>query len=139
MVELAPGPVAIVDEAPVGRLFRDGRLIVPSDEGPVRQRRKLSFVGIVVVSVVLSRRGDVLVEPEVVLDGIPSETVDGKAMIDIALDAVDGTIESIPASRRRDPEMVRDAIRRAVRAAINEQWGKKPIAKVMVSVMDVKP
>ena len=139
IVELAPGPAAIIDEAPVGRLFRDGRLIVPSDEGPVRQRRKLSFVGIVVVSVVLSRRGDVLAEPEVVLDGIPSETADGKSMADIVLDAVDGTIESIPASRRRDAEMVRDAIRRAVRAAINEQWGKKPIAKIMVSVMDVKP
>ena len=139
IVELAPGPAAIIDEAPVGRLFRDGRLIVPSDEGPVRQRRKLSFVGIVVVSVVLSRRGELLAEPEVALDGIPSETADGKSMADIVLDAVDGTIESIPASRRRDAEMVRDAIRRAVRAAINEQWGKKPIAKIMVSVMDVKP
>ena len=37
-------------------------------------------------------------EPEVVLDGIPSETADGKAMADVVLDAVDGTIESIPAS-----------------------------------------
>jgi ribonuclease J len=136
MVELAPGPAAIVDEAPVGRLFRDGRLIVPSDEGPVRQRRKLSFVGVVVVSLVLSRRGELLAEPEVVLDGIPAETADGKVMADVVFDAVDGTIESIPAPRRRDAEMVREAVRRAVRAAVDEQWGKKPIAKIMVSVVD---
>jgi ribonuclease J len=136
MVELAPGPAAIVDEAPVGRLFRDGRLIVPSDEGPVRQRRKLSFVGVVVVSLVLSRRGELLAEPEVVLDGIPAETADGKVMADVVFDAVDGTIESIPAPRRRDAQMVREAVRRAVRAAVDEQWGKKPIAKIMVSVVD---
>jgi ribonuclease J len=117
-------------------LFRDGRLIVPSDEGPVRQRRKLSFVGVVVVSLVLSRRGELLAEPEVVLDGIPAETADGKVMADVVFDAVDGTIESIPAPRRRDAEMVREAVRRAVRAAVDEQWGKKPIAKIMVSVVD---
>lgn len=139
VVALAPGPPAIVDEAPAGRLFRDGRLIVPSEEGPVRERRKLSFVGVAVVSLVLSRRGEVLAEPEVVLDGIPAETVDGRAMSDLVSNAVDGTIASIPPTRRRDPEMVREAVRRAVRAAIDEQWGKKPIAKIMVSVVDGRP
>lgn len=139
VVVLAPGPAAITDEAPVGRLFRDGRLIVASDEGPVRERRKLSFVGIVVVSLVLSRRGELLADPEVVLDGIPSETAEGRAMADIVLDAVEGTIGSMPVPRRRDTDTVREAIRRAVRAAIDGQWGKKPIAKVMVSVVDARP
>lgn len=139
VVVLAPGPAAIIDEAPVGRLFRDGRLIVASDEGPVRERRKLSFVGIVVVSLVLSRRGELLADPEVVLDGIPSETAEGRAMADIVLDAVEGTIGSMPVPRRRDTDTVREAIRRAVRAAIDGQWGKKPIAKVMVSVVDARP
>lgn len=139
VVALAPGPAAIVDEAPVARLFRDGRLIVPAEDGPVRQRRKLSFVGVVVVSLVLSRRGDILAEPEVALDGIPAETAAGKLMADVVLDAVEGTIESIPGARRRDAETVRDAVRRAVRAAVAEQWGKKPIAKVMVAMVDVRP
>ena len=39
MVRLAPGAAEIIDEAPVGRLFRDGDLLVPSDDGPVRERR----------------------------------------------------------------------------------------------------
>ena len=139
VVELAPGPAAIIDEVSVGRLFRDGRLIVPSDEGPVRERRKLSFVGIVIVALVLSRRGELLAEPAVVLDGIPSQTAGGRAMADVVLDAVDGAIDSMPAPRRRDAEVVRDAVRRAVRAAVDGHWGKKPIAKVMVSVVDARP
>jgi ribonuclease J len=104
----------------------------------VRQRRKLSFVGVVVVSLVLSRRGELLAEPDVDLDGIPTRTAGGKDMTDIVLAAVDGTLESIPPQRRRDADLVHDAVRRAVRAAIDEQWGKKPIAKIMVSVVDGK-
>jgi ribonuclease J len=87
---------------------------------------------------VLSRRGDVLAAPDVVLVGIPAETAGGRSMLDVVLDAVDGTLDSIPPARRRDADMVREAVRRAVRAAIDEQWGKKPIAKIMVSVVDVK-
>jgi ribonuclease J len=138
IVELAPGPAAIIDEAPVGRLFREGRLLVPSEEGPVRERRKLSFVGVVAVSLVLSRRGDVLAAPNVALDGVPWETERGQPMREVVLDAVDGTIDSIPPARRRDAELVREAVRRAVRAAVDQQWGKKPIAKVLVSVVDTR-
>lgn len=136
IVRLAPGPVRIIDDAPVGRLFRDGILIVPSDEGPVRERRKLSYVGIVAVGLVLSRRGELMSDPLVVLDGVPAADRDGEAMSDLALDAVHGTLKSIPSQRRRDTDMVAEAIRRSVRGAIADAWGKKPIVKVLLSVVD---
>ena len=56
----------------------------------------------------------------------------------VVLTAVEGTLDSIPAPRRKAPELVSDAIQRAVRAAVNEAWGKKPICKVMVNVVDTK-
>lgn len=135
MVRLAPGEAKIIDDVPVGRLYRDGNLIVAGAEGPVQERRKLSFVGLVAVSVTLNRKGEVQGEPQVALDGIPEEDRNGEAMFDVALDAVEGTLKSIPPARRRDPDMVREAVRRAVRNAINEAWGKKPIAKVLVTVV----
>ena len=58
MVRLAPGPAEIIDEAPVGRLFRDGSLLVPSEDGPVRERRSLAFAGIVIVALARSGRGE---------------------------------------------------------------------------------
>ena len=100
IVRLAPDP-AVIDDAPVGRLFRDGRLLVPEAEGPVRARRKLSFVGIVIVSLCLSRRGELMAEPLAVLDGVPAETADGEEMLDIVLDAIDGTWRSHPAEAAR--------------------------------------
>jgi ribonuclease J len=138
IVRLAPGPAAIVDDAPVGRTFRDGRLIVPDDDGPVRERRKLASVGIVMVAITLNTRGEVLGYPQVALDGVPQDADRGDTMYDLALDAVEGTLKGIPAPRRRDPEMVREAVRRAVRGAVADAWGKKPIAKVLITVVEGK-
>lgn len=138
MLKLWPTPAAIVDQAPVGRLYRDGNLIVPDAEGPVKARRKLSFVGIAVVSLVLSRRGDVLGEPGLVLEGIPAADADGEAMREVVFDAIDGTLRSIPQKRRSDIAMLQEALQRAARAAINEAWGKKPVVKVLLSVVEAR-
>ena len=135
IVRLGPGQPKITGRVPVGRYYRDGQLIVPSEEGPVRQRRKLAVVGIAVVALTLSGKGEVLGEAQVTLDGIPEVTDDGETFYDVALDAVDDTIASIPPGRRRDPEVVREAVRKAVRAEISQAWGKKPIVKVLINVI----
>ena len=77
-------------------------------------------------------------DPEVVMEGVPSERPGGGAMEDMVLDVIEGTIESIPPKRRNDVEMVREAVRRAVRASVDQVWGKKSVVRVMVSMLDVK-
>ena len=138
MLKLWPAPHGVIDEAPVGRLYRDGNLIVPDADGPVKARRKLSFAGIAVVALTFSRRGDILSEPDVMLEGVPAVDAGGEDMTEIVLDAIDGTLRSIPPKRRGDLEMVRDALHRAIRGAINEAWGKKPIVKVLMTVVEAK-
>ncbi len=135
ILRLAPEP-AVIDDAPVGRLFRDGRLLVSESDGPVRERRKLSMVGVVAVSLVVSRKGALIGEPLAVLDGVPAENAQGDSMLDIVLDAVEGTMRSIPEKHRKNPESLAESVRRSVRAAVNEAWGKKPICKVLVNVVD---
>ena len=133
ILRIAPGKVVILDEVKTGRLFRDGRLIVDDAEGPVRERRKLSAVGVAVVALAIGRKGEVLAEPEAEFDGIPLATASGDSMLDVVLDAVEGTLKSIPQAKRRDRDLVADAVRRAVRSAVDIEWGKKPIVKVLIS------
>jgi ribonuclease J len=138
VVALAPGRPAIIDQVPVGRLYRDGSLLITAEDMSIRERRKLAYVGVIVVSLVLSRNGKMLDDPEVVMEGIPSERPGGGSMEDMVLDVVEGTIESIPPGRRKDMEMVREAVRRAVRSSVDQVWGKKSVVRVMVSTLDVK-
>jgi ribonuclease J len=135
MLRFLPGPVALIDEVPSGRLFRDGGLIVDSEEGPVRERRRLGFAGIVVVSVVVGKSGELLADPQVVLDGVPTEDGEGRSLADHILDEVEGALASIPKPKRRDRAILEEAARRAARAAVSQAWGKKPICKVLLSVV----
>ena len=95
-------------------------------------------VGVVVVSLVLSRKGAVLADPLAVIDGVPAANAEGDDMLDIVLDTVDGTLRSIPPQNRKNPESIAESVRRAVRAAVNEAWGKKPICKVLVNLIGTK-
>jgi ribonuclease J len=135
MIRIAPDPVAIIDEVPVGRLYRDGAIITAEGDGQVRERRKLGFVGSVAVSLVLSEKGQLLADPEVALTGLPATDTQGTAFETIVREAVIGTVDSIPRPRRKDAKLVGDAVRRGVRAAVNQAWGKKPVCSVLVTML----
>ncbi len=124
MLRLAPGKAEIIDEAPVGRIYKDGKLIGDEEEIGMVERRKLAYVGHVAVSVLLDREHKIIDEPDLVTFGVPEENAQGDLLEDILLDAAIEAIDSIPRVRRKDIEIVRESVRRAVRAAANEAWGK---------------
>jgi ribonuclease J len=133
ILRLAPGPVEIIEEAPFGRIFKDGNLIGDFDELGVGDRRKLSFAGHVSVNIILDSRYDFVSDPDLSAFGLPAADNDGEDMEDILYDAVLGAVESIPRVKRKDLDMVKEAARRAVRSAANNAWGKKPIVTVFVT------
>jgi ribonuclease J len=135
VVRLLPGPAEIIDEAPVGRVYRDGTLFISGEDDSIRQRRKLSFVGSVVVSVVMRSNGEMAATPQAAFSGVPEFDKDGESFHDIAEKAAIGALESIPRARRKDFGMVSEAVRKSVRAAVNLAWGKKPICTVLLSVV----
>jgi len=135
MLRLAPGPVEEVDEVFVGRLFRDGNLLVRPDDSGARERRKASFAGVVAVSLVIDAKGNALADPGVVLVGLPAEDERGRPFRDAVETAASATLEGLPRPKRKDVALVADAVKRAVRGAVNERWGKKPIVEVLVSVL----
>jgi len=132
LVRLAPGGAEIVDEIPAGRLYKDGALLVDAAARTVAARRRLAFAGIVSVALALSENGTLVLDPEIELIGIPEADATGQPLHEIARDAVEEAIETLPKPRRRDPDEVAEAVRRAVRSAIAERWNKKPICHVHV-------
>ncbi|CDZ27710.1 ribonuclease J [Neorhizobium galegae] len=133
ILRLAPGPAEVIGEAPHGRIFKDGKLIGDFEEMGIGDRRKLSFVGHVSINVLLDTRYDFVTDPDLIAFGLPEFDDEGEDMEDTLYDAVLGAVESIPRARRKDLDMVREAIRRAVRSTANEAWGKKPIVTVFVT------
>ena len=131
LVRLSPNP-SLIDEVPAGRLYKDGTLLIEAEARTVADRRRLSFAGAVSVALALTDKGDLIEDPSVGLIGIPERDRDGGLMIEVAENAVQETLESLPRASRRDPDAVAEAVRRAVRAAVAERWGKKPMCQVHV-------
>jgi ribonuclease J len=132
LVRLGPGPAQIIDEIPSGRLFKDGALVIDAQAPTVAARRRLSYAGIVSVALALSETGALMADPEIELIGIPETDAGGAGMADIARAAVEEAFATLPKPRRRDPDEVAEAIRRAVRGAIAERWNKRPVCLVHV-------
>ena len=135
VVRLAPGPAEIVDEVPEGRFYKDGRLLVRADQRTVADRRKLSFVGVVSVALAVDDKGNLAADPTVDLIGIPETDANGESMLGLAFEAAQSTVEDMPKARRRDPQAIADAVTRAVRAAVSNAWGKKPVCRTHVLVV----
>lgn len=133
MLRLWPGAAAIIDQVPYGRVYKDGRLIGTDEAMGIRDRRKLSFAGHVAVNVVLDEKYELAGDPDLVAIGVAEADASGETLEDLMLDAAVGAVDSIPRQRRKDLDMVQESVRRAVRAAANEAWGKKPLVTVFVT------
>ncbi len=126
IIRLAPGPVAVIDEAPVGILHVDGELIVPGKDGPAKARRKLSMVGMVIATVVVDDRHTLAEDIDIILDGVPGSLEDNLA------EAAEKAFTGISKPRRKDVAAIEDAVRIGIRRAAEAEWGKKPVVKVIV-------
>ena len=132
MLKLAPEPAEIIDEVPVGQIYKDGNLIGNEDEMGISERRKLSYVGHVAASFLLDKHYNLMEMPEVVTFGLPETDDEGELFDDIISNTIETTIDSIPRARRKDDEVIHEAVRRSIRATINEKWGKKPVCTVFI-------
>ncbi|WP_420332517.1 ribonuclease J [Roseibium sp.] len=133
IIRLNEGRAAVIDEAPSGILVKDGSVLDDPEVTGVKERRKLSFAGAAIVSLVVNRAGDLLSDPDIALLGLPDTDDDGEPMEDIVIKAIVGAVTSIPKARRKDKDLVGEAARRAARSEILDVWGKKTLCKVMVT------
>jgi len=131
LVQLSP-QVRIIDEVPAGRIYKDGTLLVETDARTIFERRRLGFAGAISVALSITDRGDMAEGPSLDLIGIPERDREGRSMHEIVHDTLIQTFDSLPRGLRRDPDSIAVALRRAVRAAVAERWGKKPMCHVHI-------
>jgi ribonuclease J len=125
-IRLAPGEPKKIGEERVGKLVLDGDVILPADGTTINERRRMSYGGVIAVSIALDRRGALLGEPLVRPLGVPVE----EDRADFIRDAADMAARAV--GPRMDEEKLREAVRLAVRRCATAWTGKKPLVEVMV-------
>ena len=134
-LRLQPGSVEVVAEVQSGRCFVDGDVVVPANDDGVRTRRKLSFNGGGVVILVADREGELLADPELVLQGLASD--DGKApLAEEGARVVEEAVDDLPNSARRDDGRMTEAARIALRRLIRDRLGKRAVVEARIIRVD---
>jgi ribonuclease J len=130
VIRLAPGEPTKVDEVRVGRLVLDGDVILPADGATMNERRRMSYTGLIAVTVATKRNGQLAGEPLVRPFGIPVE----EDRDDFIADATDSARRAF--DPKADDEQMREAVRLAVRRCATAWTGKKPLVEVTVLRVD---
>jgi len=125
-IQLSGDRPRIVDEVPVGKLGVDGTQVVPLYSEQMRDRSRLMNGGVIAVTIVFKKNGQLNDEPHVSLLGVVEETKVADIMDEIAFKIQDA-IRQMPQQDRDSDQMVSDCSRIMSRRVITADRGKKPI------------
>jgi len=133
MVRLAPGNAEIIDMVPAGRLYLDGKRLVPEGAQGITERRKLAEAGAVFASVSFDEDGELVDGPLIVARGFSEP--DGR-LADESLNALDEAAEAALSKMKRrarlDDDAVEKFVGRAIRRACEATFGLRPYIDVTV-------
>jgi ribonuclease J len=129
------GEAGVVDHVKVGRIFKDGDILLNAEERAVPERKKLSFAGIVSIAIAMDVNGKLMSDAEVMTAGFPPKTSGGESFDAFVLDMAEDLLENLPKGKRRDPDAVKNIIERGIRNGISQEWGKKPVCHVLVTLV----
>ena len=129
VVRLAPGPAEIVADAPVGRLGLDGSALVPLDGSVLRSRHRALRNGSAVATLVVDREGRLIAEPQIAAQGLLDPARD-QAEFEAAAAAIRDAVDAAAPNVRRDDAALKEAVRLALRRALQANRGKKPVVDI---------
>jgi ribonuclease J len=131
VVRLAPGPAAVVDQVPTGRLGLDGKVLIPLDGTVMRTRHRAVWSGAAVATLVLDKAGKLKADPQVTVQGLLDPELDAEHLDDVTA-AVRSAVSALSGQDRGDDAVVKEAARLAVRRTLHASHGKKPVTDVHV-------
>jgi ribonuclease J len=133
MIRLAPGPAAVVDEVPAGRLYVDGGVILNQDDEAMRDRKRLAAEGAVHVALAVSAKQAIVSGPAVSARGL---AMADEGDFELALGELEKSAHAAFArldhGQRSDDEAVEAALVRALRKVAERIWEKRPLVDVTI-------
>lgn len=129
LIRIAPDGPERIDEVPAGRMHLDGDVLLPDGAAAMRERRKLSYAGVLAVSLAFDKKGELF--DIVAADGAGvvwgDETPGNLDPAGELADEIEDAVLDLPKGKRKDDEAVALAVKRAVRVYFDDVWGKRPV------------
>ena len=133
LIRLAPGPAAVIDEVPSGRLYVDGNVIVETEDDAIRDRKRLAAEGAVNIAFALTGKNAIAAGPTVSVRGL---TMPDEEDLELALEELEDVAKAgfskLNHADRGDDDAIEASVVRAVRKAAERLWKKRPLVDVAI-------
>jgi len=131
VIRLAPGTPEVIDHVPTGLLAVEPQRIVKSDHKAIAERRKLQYSGVAHITIALTARGDLLMDPQITLVGMIDGSVAGEYDIiaDLRME-IEDTLADLKDEEIYDNGRIEEDIRVTVRRMLHQIFGFKPMVSV---------
>ena len=125
IVKISSKDVVIDQQVESGRLYKDGKIIIYDYESPSNERSKISFTGLIIISIIL-QNNKIKSKPKIKMIGLPEFDEEGIKLSDWVNQALENVISSKNKSGNLESK-----IKNAVIRQIREVWGKKPKVEII--------
>ena len=121
----------IIDKAPSGRMYLDGRIGVTADSQSIKDRKNLSLNGYLEITLIITNNGK-FKKPVISFKGIPEEEMDSNFIFDIE-DEINNICRTFSVQNKNQEKNLIDSLKQNCRKFIKEKTGKKPFTNINIA------
>ena len=130
IVQLYPGEEPkVVDKAPVGRIYIDGKISVDEESHSVKERKNLSFNGFLEVTIIVNDNGSIVKKPIISFRGIPSNGESSNFAFELE-DKVRDICKTFSLKNSSQEHNLIEALKSNCKKVVKEKTGKRPYTNV---------
>jgi len=130
ILQLYPGEKpAVVDKAPVGRMYVDGNLSIGAESRSLKDRINLSHNGLLEVTIIINENGSIVKKPIISSRGLPSNGEDSNFTFELE-EQVKKTCKAFSLKDRKQEENLIGILKINCRKVVKEKTGKKPFTNI---------
>ena len=130
IVQLYPGQKPkVVDKAPVGRMYVDGKISVNEDAQSVKERIHIANNGFLEITILINDSGLIIRNPIISFRGIPTNS-DGSNFIFDLEDKIKITCKTYSLKNRKQEQNLIEALKSNCRKTVKDKTGKRPYTNV---------
>ena len=126
IVKLYPGEKPkVVDRAPVGRIYVDGKISVGQESQSLKERINISYNGFLEVTIIINSGGQVIKNPIISFKGIPSNGESDDFIFELE-DKIKKLCKTYSLKNSRQEQNLIEALKMNCRKTVKEKTGKRP-------------
>ena len=130
IVQLYPGKKPeVIDKAPVGRMFVDGKLSIGEDSQSLKDRINISYNGFVEVTIIINSKGSLVKNPIISFKGIPSNGEDGNFVFELE-NNIKNICKTYSLNNPKQLFNLIEVLKSNCRKIVKEKTGKRPYTNV---------